>query len=180
MASEIKRFTYTLVGGDFIVHIVRMQVKALALFVSLSAVQLGCDTAQGSAAAGPSPVVATRPSSPLPAVVVPRSPVPLRRSVGRDSLAVLEAAFASPDWMVRLSATQALRCVEHAAVVPWLEKRLADVEVDVRSAAVQSLHGRSQPHATALLRSVQNDTTEELSLRVLAATALIRPTTPCP
>ena len=94
-------------------------------------------------------------------------------------MVVLGDGLASEDWMTRLTATAALGCISGAEALSWLEHRLADVEEDVRATAIDSLAQREEPRALALLASVQNDTKEELSLRVLAAAALARPINPC-
>tara|TARA_R110002073_G_scaffold164180_1_gene320348 strand:- start:2565 stop:2813 length:249 start_codon:yes stop_codon:yes gene_type:complete len=76
--------------------------------------------------------------------------------------------------MTRLSAIEALDPVPDNLALPWLEQRLADVEPDVRAAAVSALGRREAPRALVLLLSVQNDASEELSIRVAAASAALR------
>lgn len=96
-----------------------------------------------------------------------------------ETMAVLGAGLSSEDWMTRSLATSVLGCIPGSQSLLWLEQRLADVEEDVRAEAITGLAHRANLRARALLVSVQNDTEEQLSLRVLAASALARPTQTC-
>ncbi len=119
----------------------------------------------------------------VPSVASPgsseRTARPARAKVSEATTRVIHAGLASSDWMVRLATTEALGCFPSSAATTWLERRLADVEPDVRAAAITSLSYRPDARARSLLLSVQNDSTEELSLRVLAATAVTHPINPC-
>lgn len=120
----------------------------------------------------------------VPSVVSPRrseraAARPAQPKVSEATTSVMRAGLASSDWMVRLATTEALGCFPSGAATTWLERQLADVEPDVRAAAITSLSYRPDARARSLLLSVQNDSTEELSLRVLAATAVTRPINPC-
>jgi HEAT repeat protein len=148
--------------------------KLLALFTCLALIH--CDaSAQPTSSARLAPVHA-----PLPIIPAASQPLPTSQpDVAAATLAVLKMGLESSDWMVRLSATQALHSIVHPTALPWLEARLGDVEADVRAAAVLVLASRTEQHAAALLRSVQDDTTEDLSIRVLAASALAASANPC-
>ncbi len=159
------------------VHDVVM-LTTMCLVCSLSLALAACGDAEATDVSSAPRPERLAPLPPLRPVVVPSTPR-ASASLSAEGVAVLEAALASPDWMVRLTATQALLCLPHPSVVSWLEQRLGDVEPDVRAAAVHSLGGQTTPYSKTLLRSVQNDTTEELSIRVLATSALARPLNPC-
>ena len=114
-----------------------------------------------------------------PALLRVTPPAPPASAPWASSLAVLAEGLASVDWMTRLTATSAIACIPGGQALAWLEQRLADVEEDVRAEAIAGLARRPSPKARALLASVQDDDTEQLSLRVLAAGALARPINPC-
>jgi len=163
-----------------VLHIEFMHWAFRTILVTLlSSMTLTCDS--------PSSTVATTSLPPSTPLLAPTS-VPstgharpqLRPArVSATTLAVLDAGLASADWMVRLSSTQGLSCISSSQAIPRLEERLGDVEPDVRAAALSSLSRHGVGHARALIRSVQDDATEELSIRVLAASTLARPTHSC-
>ena len=64
--------------------------------------------------------------------------------------------------------------IDDAKLGAFVEKALGDPEPDVRTAAVDALAQVPGPRARALLDSVVNDESEELSIRVVAAGALVR------
>lgn len=107
--------------------------------------------------------------------------VGVERAAATDpaSLAVLHQGLSSPDYATRLVATEALGCAHGPDVMAWLSFQLGDAEPDVRAAAIAALHQRTSPEATAQLRSVRDDETELLFLRVLAAHALVTPSASC-
>lgn len=95
------------------------------------------------------------------------------------TLAVLAEGLAAPDYATRLLATEALACVPAEAALPALAHQLGDPEADVRATALVALHHHTDPRAAVLLRSVRDDTAEDLALRVLAASSLVSPRPSC-
>mgnify|MGYP003631394488 CR=1 FL=1 len=112
--------------------------------------------------------------TPQPRFSPDRSARPKTPVLSTAARSLFSTALAHPDWMTRLSAIEALDPVPDNLALPWLEQRLADVEPDVRAAAVSALGRREAPRALVLLLSVQNDASEELSIRVAAASAALR------
>jgi HEAT repeat protein len=113
---------------------------------------------------------------------VPARVAPSGAAVEPETLAVVRTGLASADYATRLVATDALGCAPATVAIQALERQLADPEEDVRAAAIAALH-RQTPQADRmaqqLLRSVRDDDQEKLSLRVLAAAALINPPPSC-
>lgn len=146
---------------------------ALSLFA-------GCTSSARETAPAPLPVRGAAMQSPRQdrSFAAPSAPASVSRATP-ETHQVVKAGLDSSDWMVRLSATSALGCLPGVPALNWLERQLADVEADVRAAAIEALRFRREPRALSLLVSVQDDTKEDLSLRVLAAAALSRPPSPC-
>lgn len=157
-----------------------------ALFGSLLSVAVsftaGC-TSDSETAAASAPRVVQQPARRERAFVAPTrrsrpAPAPASRATATTST-IIKGGLASANWMVRLTATSSLGCLPGSQALTWLERQLADVEPDVRAAAIESLRFRTEARALSLLVSVQDDDKEDLSLRVLAAAAVSRPITPC-
>lgn len=104
--------------------------------------------------------------------------VPSARPVDPASLQVLAAGLVAPDYATRLTATETFGLLPLELAVPALERQLGDPEEDVRAAAVVALGKHHDPRSSALLRSVRDDDEEHLLIRVLAASALVSPSTP--
>ncbi len=94
----------------------------------------------------------------------------------RRSLTVLRQAIQSKDPLTRIIAVQAASKI--TGLESWLAYALGDPEHDVRLAAVESLALRLSPRALRLLRSVREDTHEDLDIRALAAALLLQTRTP--
>ena len=132
---------------------------------------------------------ADRPLEQKPGIVsVPRTATrpPKRSHVSRvatalapETKAVLVQALVDKDWLVRLTATLTLSRFPRNEALRHLEQRLGDPEPEIRAAAIEQLGVVASPRAVALLRSVQNDESEELSIRTLAAAAMITPANHC-
>jgi len=122
----------------------------------------------------------TTTSLPVPArPQSPRRPAVHRAPLSAAAQQVFVEALTASDWMTRLAATQALGLLPGPQPLLWLEQRLADVEPDVRAAAVTQLALRCESRARALLLSVQDDESEELAIRVAAASGATHPRNPC-
>src|SRR5262249_5417065 len=98
-------------------------------------------------------------------------------SLDDKTVRVLTAGLSAKDYATRLTATEALAALPASVAIPALERQLADPDEHVRAAAVLALRKHHDHVATALLQSVRDDEREQLSLRVIAATALL--TSPC-
>lgn len=163
-------------------HICLVEIgKIVAKLVSLAVTVSACDL---SSAATPDSIQSSpvkRASDTGASIYLPiQANIPVRTpEISSDSLAVLDLGLASKDWMVRLSATTALSCIDTRIALPRLERRLADVEPDVRVAALNALARNSEERSRVLIRSVRDDVSEELTLRVLAASHLIHPINNC-
>jgi hypothetical protein len=124
-------------------------------------------------------VPAASPSSPGPEPTKVR-PVPAAgRSPGRidaASVDVLKQAIDSKDYATRLIAIEAIGATRVEMFLPWLERSLGDPEHDVRMATVDALGRFRSTRSLTLLVSVRDDTTEDLDIRALAASALITST----
>jgi HEAT repeat protein len=119
--------------------------------------------------------------APVSAESVKRSRTPSRAGrpaaqIDAASVAVLEQAIDSKDYATRLIAIEAVGDIRADMFLPWLERALGDPEHDVRMATVDALRRVGSPRAFALLKSVREDTTEELDIRALAAAALLTTT----
>lgn len=113
-------------------------------------------------------------SAPSPPPTTPR-PAPAA-SLDPTSLAVLKEALAGRDPITRLIAVEALGDARAPELVDWIGHALGDPEHDVRVAAVDALAPLvGGARARALLISVRDDKTEDLEIRALAASALLRP-----
>ena len=99
-----------------------------------------------------------------------------RADLDPRSMEVLRLAVASKDYATRLIAIEAIADSGAEVLFPWLEECLGDPEHDVRMAAVDALHRFRSPRATALLASVRDDSSEDLDIRALAASALLSAT----
>ena len=157
----------------------RCFLQAALLLLSLP--PLGCDAGGGTPARVRAEPPRHRPRPTHIARAARSTPQAAPRSAGVDAptIAVLRAGLSSPDYATRLVATDALGCAPAAVALGALERQLGDPEADVRAAAILSLHKQNDRTARALLRSVRDDDQEELSLRVLAAAALINPPPSC-
>ncbi len=147
---------------------------------------LGCAKADRGAPAEPATraIVRTgaeRPPPPAPRVTAPRpsgaAPSSSRAQPAHDtaSLAVLKQAIESKDYATRLIAIEAIAGSRADSLMPWLEHALGDPEHDVRMAVVDALERFHTARALSLLVSVRDDTTEDLDIRALAASALLEP-----
>ena len=156
------------------VHIVLMGRLILVVLLLAAGAVASCSSKE-TVAAKPIPPTA-KSASALPFLVGQKKKAPRKRiaRLNENSLAVLDKGLGSKDWMVRLIATNALTCLPSSVALVRLEARLADVEPDVRAAAIQGLSSFRNQRAGALILSVQDDSTEELQLRVLAASATSR------
>lgn len=94
-------------------------------------------------------------------------------SLDAASSAVLRQALASKDYATRLIAVEALGRSKVDAVMPWLEHALGDPEHDVRMTAVEALDRMHSTGALTLLATVRDDTSEDLDIRALAASAFL-------
>jgi HEAT repeat protein len=106
------------------------------------------------------------PTSPRAAAAAPAVRIPDDEAT---SIAVLRDGLQSRDYATRLFAVEALGHVRAVDVTPALERALGDPEHDVRVAAVEALKQQGSPRARALLRTVRDDKSEALDVRVLAA-----------
>lgn len=144
----------------------------------------GCTNAPASSAPAHPPAQTPLSSVPAPLAVAPASQTrphhtPAKRPEAA-SLEVISQGLQAADWMIRLSAVEALAALPSRFALPRLERALADAEEDVRATAIRSLQHQGTAHSRTLLRSVRDDATELLSLRVRAAAALTTPSTSCP
>ena len=98
------------------------------------------------------------------------------QEVDQASVTVLKQAIESKDYATRLIAIEAIGDARAEFLLPWLEHALGDPEHDVRMAAIEALVRIRSARALALLATVRDDTTEDLDVRALAASALLTST----
>lgn len=141
---------------------------------------LGCADPAPSAAnwapAAPAAVPVHRVDRAITPPIGPAGPsVPPRivRSIDPVSVAVLKQAIEDKDYATRLIAIEAMGVSRSEVFVAQLERALGDPEHDVRMAAVDALRAIGSARTVTLLRSVRDDTAEELDVRTLAAGAVL-------
>ncbi|MGW1926927.1 HEAT repeat domain-containing protein, partial [Streptomyces massasporeus] len=173
-----------LYGGALADATVEVRVQAVRALVSVDAVAeltvAGADPAREVRVAVARGLAAVRNPAPEPLGPLLDDPDPLVRGAAlaalagtgcpADHAARAEAALGDPAWQVRSGAATALRAAPAGPAVPALAKALADVNADVRKAAVLSLlvH-RADPEARTALAGASGD--PDADVRAYAARA---------
>ncbi len=149
-------------------------LAACSMGVAITLFLAGCGDRQAPPNTAPGePTTRSSPVRPVPVKVASQAPTPGAPPVDDASVAVLREALASEDWSTRIIAVETIGEIRAAGLVPWIETTLGDPEHDVRMAAVEALGEIPGEVSARLLRSVRDDTTEELDIRAIAASALL-------
>jgi HEAT repeat protein len=150
-------------------------LRALAFTLSIVPPCLGCSKeGRVEVVSAPAPAPRRESSETRPAA----GPAPSRSPARIDAATVdvLKQALESKDYATRLIAIEAIGETRAEMFLPWLERSLGDPEHDVRMATVDALQRFRSTRSLTLLLSVRDDTTEELDIRALAASALLAST----